>query len=141
MVIFSSGDLRKLLRNGYHYLLPNTYGSRGPETSSCWPGQSSELPSPGQHVAMGPSKDGPTPLLCSEPREGLKTALLCAMGQQLLHDSRPSGFCPVSSCISRISQERAERSRFQVNLRSCQERVLFPPPLIDLVLFVLLLFI
>lgn len=48
------------------------------ETSSCWPGQSPELPNPDQHVAKGPSKDGPTSLLCSEPREGLDTALLCA---------------------------------------------------------------
>lgn len=98
------------------------------ETSSCWPGQSPGLPSPDQHVATRPSKDGSTPLLCSEPREGLDTALLRAMGRQLSHDSRPSGFCPVSSCISRISQDRAVRSRCQVNLSCCQERVLFPPP-------------
>lgn len=90
--------------------------------TSTWP---RGLPRTGQHLSSALSPERAWTQLCSVP-----------------HDSCPSGFCPVSSCISRIFQDRAARSRCQVNLRHCQEQVLFPPPpLIDLVLFVLLLFI
>lgn len=49
-------------------------------------------------------------LSCALSPERAWTQLCSAMGQQLPHDSHPSGFCAVSSCISRISQERAEIS-------------------------------